>query len=181
MADRPTPPNPYDFLPQVPSFTVTSSDCTDGETLPMPHVSGVMGAGGEDRSPHLSWSGFPEGTKSFAVTVYDPDAPTASGFWHWAVANLPASVTELPSGAGDKDSRQLPGGAIQLRNDGGFAGYVGAAPPSGHGPHRYFVVVHAVDTDKLEVDADTTPAVLGFNLFFHTLARATLVVTYEEN
>jgi Raf kinase inhibitor-like YbhB/YbcL family protein len=147
----------------------------------MPHVSGVMGAGGEDRSPQLSWSGFPEGTKSFAVTVYDPDAPTASGFWHWAVANLPASVTELPSGAGDKDAPQLPDGAIQLRNDGGFAGYVGAAPPSGHGPHRYFVVVHAVDTETLDVTADTTPAVLGFNLFFHTLARATLVVTYEED
>jgi Raf kinase inhibitor-like YbhB/YbcL family protein len=180
MADRPTPPNPYDFLPQVPSFTVTSSDCRDGEVLPTPHVSGVMGAGGEDRSPQLSWSGFPEGTRSFAVTTYDPDAPTASGFWHWAVANIPGSVTELPSGAGDKDNPQLPEGAVTLRNDGGFAGYVGAAPPGGHGPHRYFFVVHAVDTDRLEVDADTTPAVLGFNLFFHTLGRATMVLTYEE-
>ena len=180
MADRPTPPNPYDFLPQVPTFTCTSSDCADGEPLGMPQVSGVMGAGGEDRSPQLTWSGFPEGTKSFAVTVYDPDAPTASGFWHWAVANIPASVTELPSGAGDKDAPQLPEGAVQLANDGGFAGYVGAAPPAGHGPHRYFVVVHAVDTDALDVDTDTRPAVLGFNLFFHTLGRATLVATYEE-
>jgi Raf kinase inhibitor-like YbhB/YbcL family protein len=180
MADRPVPPNPYDFLPQVPAFTVTSSDVTDGAALPTPHVSGVMGAGGEDRSPQLSWSGFPEGTRSFAVTVFDPDAPTASGFWHWAVANIPASVTELPSGAGDKDSPSLPEGAVQLRNDGGFAGYVGAAPPSGHGPHRYFVVVHAVDTEQLDVTADAAPAVLGFNLFFHTLARATLVATYEE-
>ena len=135
-----------------------------------------MGAGGEDRSPQLSWSGFPEGTKSFAVTVYDPDAPTASGFWHWAVANIPASVTELPSGAGDKDAPQLPDGAVQLRNDGGFAGYVGAAPPSGHGPHRYFVVVHAVDTEHASRSTRTrTPAVLGFNLFFHTLGRAVLV------
>ncbi|WP_346623597.1 YbhB/YbcL family Raf kinase inhibitor-like protein [Blastococcus montanus] len=180
MADRPIPPNPYDFLPQVPGFSVTSSDVSDGQVLPMPHVSGVMGAGGEDRSPQLSWSGFPEGTRSFAVTVFDPDAPTASGFWHWAVTNVPASVTELPSGAGDKDAPQVPEGAVQLRNDGGFAGYVGAAPPAGHGPHRYFVVVHAVDTDRLDVDADTTPAVLGFNLFFHTLARATMVVTYEQ-
>jgi Raf kinase inhibitor-like YbhB/YbcL family protein len=181
MADRPLSYDPYDHLPQVPGFTVTSSDVSDGEVLPMPQVSGVMGAGGEDRSPQLSWSGFPEGTRSFAVTVYDPDAPTASGFWHWAVANLPASVTELPSGAGDKDRPDLPEGAVQLRNDGGFAGYVGAAPPSGHGPHRYFVVVHAVDTDALDVTADTTPAVLGFNLFFHTLARATMVMTYEES
>src|SRR4051794_12246590 len=181
MADRPPPPNPYDFLPQVPSFTVTSSDCTDGETLPMPHVSGVMGAGGEDRSPHLSWSGFPGGTKTFAVPVSAPDAPTASGFWHWAVANIPASVTELPSGAGDKDKPDLPEGAIQLRNDGGFAGFVGAAPPQGHGPHRYFVVVHAVGTDRLDVTADATPAFLGFNLFFNTVGRATIIGTYEQN
>ena len=181
MSDRRTPPNPYDFLPSVPSFSVTSSDVADGSALPQPQVSGVMGAGGEDRSPQLSWSGYPEGTKSFAVTVYDPDAPTASGFWHWAVANIPASVTELPSGAGDKDAPNLPEGAVQLRNDGGFAGYVGAAPPSGHGPHRYFVVVHAVDTDTLDVGADTTPAVLGFNLFSHTLARATIVATYEQD
>jgi len=180
MADRPIDYNPYDFLPSVPSFTVTSTDCADGQPLGMPQVSGVMGAGGEDRSPHLTWSGFPEGTKSFAVTVYDPDAPTASGFWHWAVANIPASVTELASGAGDKDAPQLPEGAVQLSNDGGFAGFVGAAPPAGHGPHRYFMVVHAVDTDALDVDADTRPAVLGFNLFFHTLARATLVATYEQ-
>ncbi len=180
MADRPLPPNPYDFLPSVPSFEVTSADLTDGAPMALPHVSGVMGAGGEDRSPQLSWSGFPEGTRSFAVTVFDPDAPTASGFWHWAVANIPASVTELPSGAGDKDSPRLPEGALQLSNDGGFAGYVGAAPPAGHGPHRYFVVVHAVDTETLDVDGDTRPAVLGFNLFFHTLARATMVVTYEQ-
>ena len=180
MADRPIPPNPYDFLPQVPSFTVTSSDCRDGEVLPTPHVSGVMGAGGEDRSPQLSWSGFPEGTRSFAVTVFDPDAPTVSGFWHWAVANIPASVTELPSGAGDPDGSGLPEGAVQLRNDAGFNGYVGAAPPAGHGRHRYFVVVHALDTERLDVGPDSPPAQLGFNLFSHTLARATLVTTYEE-
>jgi Raf kinase inhibitor-like YbhB/YbcL family protein len=181
MRDRPTPPDPYDFLPAVASFSVTSSDVSDGAALARPHVSGVMGAGGEDRSPQLSWSGFPEGTKSFAVTVFDPDAPTGSGFWHWAVANIPASVTELASGAGDKDGPRLPEGAVQLRNDGGFAGFVGAAPPSGHGPHRYFVVVHAVDTERLDVSADATPAVLGFNLFFHTLGRATLVATYEQD
>jgi Raf kinase inhibitor-like YbhB/YbcL family protein len=180
MADRPQPPNPYDFLPQVPSFPVTSTDLTDGETMGRPHVSGMMGAGGEDRSPQLSWTGFPEETRGFAVTVFDPDAPTASGFWHWIVTRIPASVTELPSGAGNQDGTGLPEGALQLRNDAGFAGYVGAAPPAGHGPHRYFVVVHALDTDDMAVPADASPAFHGFNLFSHTLARGTLVVTYEQ-
>ncbi|QNG38672.1 YbhB/YbcL family Raf kinase inhibitor-like protein [Geodermatophilaceae bacterium NBWT11] len=173
---RPTPPNPYDFLPQVPEFAVTSTDLSDGTPVGRELVSGKMGLDGEDRSPQLSWSEFPEETKGFAVTVYDPDAPTGSGFWHWAVAGIPASVTSLDSGAADGG---LPGGAVQLKNDAGFAGFVGAAPPAGHGPHRYYVVVHALDTDDLGVPAEATPAFLGFNLFSHTLARAVLVPTYE--
>ncbi|WP_280235929.1 YbhB/YbcL family Raf kinase inhibitor-like protein [Nocardia cyriacigeorgica] len=171
--------NPYDALPQVPAFSVTSDDVADGQTWSNDQVSGVFGAGGKDVSPQLSWSGFPAETKSFAVTVFDPDAPTASGFWHWAVADIPASVTALPAGAGSEGG-QLPAGAVQLRNDGGFAGFVGAAPPAGHGPHRYFVVVHAVDVESLGIPADASPAFLGFNLFSHTLARATLVATYEQ-
>ena len=173
---RPTPPNPYDFLPQVPEFAVTSTDVSDGTPVGRELVSGKMGLDGEDRSPQLSWSEFPEETKGFAVTVYDPDAPTGSGFWHWAVAGIPASVTSLDSGAADGG---LPEGAGQLKNDAGFAGFVGAAPPAGHGPHRYYVVVHALDTDDLGVPAEATPAFLGFNLFSHTLARAVLVPTYE--
>src|SRR5580692_12055306 len=114
----PQPPNPYDFLPEVPSFTVTSTDVADGQKMSMPQVSGVFGAGGEDVSPQLAWSGFPEQTKSFAVTCYDPDAPTASGFWHWAIANIPASVTELETGAGSPDAT-LPDGAVALAGDAG--------------------------------------------------------------
>ncbi|HJQ44618.1 MAG TPA: YbhB/YbcL family Raf kinase inhibitor-like protein, partial [Jatrophihabitantaceae bacterium] len=129
----------------------------------------------EDVSPHLAWSGAPEGTQSYAVTVYDPDAPTASGFWHWAVFNLPADVTELASGA----STSLPDGAVQLKNDGGVAGYIGAAPPPGHGTHHYWTVVHAVDVPSLDIPAEGSCAFLGFNLFSHTLARAVLVPTYE--
>lgn len=176
MADR--PPLPFDFLPKVPPLTVTSTDISDGERLPDVHASGQMGVpGGEDRSPQLSWSGFPAETRSFAVTCYDPDAPTQSGFWHWAVADIPASVTELASGAGSSD---LPAAALTLRNDAGMRGYVGAAPPPGHGPHRYLFAVHAVDTDSLGLPAEATPAYLGFNLFSHTLARGVIIATFER-
>jgi Raf kinase inhibitor-like YbhB/YbcL family protein len=173
-----TAPDPYAALPPLPSFHLESESFTDGEVMANPHVSGIMGAGGDDVSPQLSWSGFPEGTKSFAVTVYDPDAPTASGFWHWAVANLPASVTELPAGAGD--GSDLPGDALTLVNDAGQRRYIGAAPPAGHGPHRYYVAVHAVDVDKLDLPEDASPAYLGFNLFQHAIARAVIHATYEQ-
>ncbi|MPQ99689.1 YbhB/YbcL family Raf kinase inhibitor-like protein [Modestobacter sp. I12A-02628] len=181
MATRPTPPDPYQFLPQVPSFSLSSTDLDDGAPLGTAQVSGIMGAGGDDASPQLSWSGAPAGTQGYAVTVYDPDAPTGSGFWHWAVTGIPASVTELPTGAGDEAGTGLPPGAVQLRNDAGTARYIGAAPPAGHGPHRYYVVVHALDTADLGVPAEATPAYLGFTLFSHTLARATLIGTYEAS
>ena len=173
------PPDPYEFLPDVASFTVTSSDVRDGQTLPNAQVSGIMGAGGEDVTPQLEWSGAPEGTKSYAVTCYDPDAPTASGFWHWAVTNIPASTTSLPADAGDPEKGLLPEQAITLANDAGARRYIGAAPPPGHGAHRYFFVVHAVDVEDLGVGADATPAFLGFNLFFHSIGRAIITPTYE--
>lgn len=173
-----TAPDPYASLPKLPTFTLTSQSVTDRQPLAKPQVSGIMGAGGEDVSPQLSWSGFPDGTRSFAVTVYDPDAPTASGFWHWAVANLPADVTELAEGAGDGSN--LPGDALTLVNDAGLRRYLGAAPPAGHGPHRYYIAVHAVDTDKLDLPEDASPAFLGFNLFQHAIARAVIHATYEQ-
>jgi Raf kinase inhibitor-like YbhB/YbcL family protein len=168
--------NPYEELPKVASFELRSNDVADGQSLAKPHVSGVFGAGGADVSPHLAWSGAPDGTQSYAVTVYDPDAPTASGFWHWAAFNLPADVTELASNA---SADGLPPGSVQLKNDGGTVGFIGAAPPPGHGMHHYWVVVHAVDVPSLDVPAEATCAFLGFNLFMHTLGRATLVPTYE--
>jgi len=171
--------NPYDFLPKLPTFNLTSETFTDGQAWGNDQVSGIMGAGGSDTSPQLSWSGFPEETRSFAVTVYDPDAPTASGFWHWAVANLPATITELPAGAGD--GGELPGGALTLRNDAGLTRFIGAAPPPGHGPHRYIVAVHALGVDKLDLPAEATPAYLGFNLFGNAIARALVTGTYEQN
>ena len=171
---------PYDNLPQLPTFTLTSEAVTDGQPLSNDQVSGIMGAGGSDVSPQLSWSGFPETTRSFAVTMYDPDAPTGSGFWHWAVANLPATVTDLPAGVGDGSNAGFPGDAITLSNDAGLKRFIGAAPPPGHGVHRYIIVVHAVKVEKLEIDGDASPAYLGFNLFSNAIARAVITGTYEK-
>ena len=172
--------SPYDSLPKLPSFEVTSTDVKDGDKLPTPQLSGIFGAGGEDVSPQLSWSGFPAETKSFVVTCYDPEAPTASGFWHWAVVDIPASVTSLPSGAGDESGSALPAGAFQLRNDAGLARFLGAAPPPGHGRHHYYFVVHAVGVESLGIPKEASNAFLGFNLFSQAIARATLVCWYER-
>ncbi|MFP5021761.1 YbhB/YbcL family Raf kinase inhibitor-like protein [Pseudonocardia phyllosphaerae] len=174
------PRNPYDDVPTVPSFTLTSTDVTDGAALATPQISGIFGAGGEDVSPQLSWSDAPEGTRSYVITCYDPDAPTASGFWHWAVFNIPATTTEVPTGAGDDTGSGLPAGAVQLPNDASLRRFLGAAPPPGHGPHRYFFAVHALDVESLDIPETSTPAFLAFNLFGHTLGRAVLVGTHAN-
>lgn len=171
--------SPYDNIAKVPSFTLTSTDIADGRQLALAQVSGIFGAGGTDTSPQLSWSGFPKETGSFVVTVYDPAAPTASGFWHWAVADIPANVTSLAAGAGDETGSLLPTGAWQLANDAGLKRYLGAAPPAGHGKHVYYTAVHAVDVPSIGISHDSTPAFLMFNLSSHTLARAVLAPWWE--
>jgi Raf kinase inhibitor-like YbhB/YbcL family protein len=173
MVDHMTSNDPFARLPEAARFTVTSSTVVDGAPLPAEQMSG------KDLSPQLTWSGAPEGTESYAVTVYDPDAPTGSGFWHWAVADIPATVTSLPEGAGDDTGSGLPAGAFQLPNDARMARFIGAAPPAGHGPHRYFVVVHALDVETIGVPAEGTPAYLGFTIAGHILGRAVLTATAE--
>lgn len=171
--------SPYNRIAVVPAFALVSDDVKDGEKLSFPQVSGIFTAGGTDTSPHLSWAGFPEQTKSFAITIYDPTAPTGSGFWHWAVADIPSTVTSLRTGAGDDSGSGIPEGAWQLRNDAGLTRFLGAAPPAGSGKHNYHIAVHAVDVASLGLGTDATPAFLGFNLSGHTLARAEMTPWWE--
>lgn len=171
--ERPIAPDPYELLPTVGAFTLTSTDVRNGEPMEAAYAHGSVG--GDNVSPQLSWSGFPAGTKGFVVTCFDPDAPTGSGFWHWVLVNLPATVTELPRGVAEGDL----GGAFSVRNDYGQHGYGGAAPPAGDRPHRYLFAVHALDVETLDVSPDASPAYVGFNLAFHTVARAVIRPTYQ--
>jgi Raf kinase inhibitor-like YbhB/YbcL family protein len=160
-----------------------SANFKDGDYLALDHVMSEnygFGCSGGNRSPQLSWSGAPSGTRSFALTCYDPDAPTGSGFWHWVIANIPANVTDLPEGAGSASSGNLPAGAITIRNDAGTLEYAGPCPPPGDHPHRYFFTIFAVGTDKLQVNEDTSAAVVGFQLHFNTLAKAELVGLFKH-
>ncbi|MFI1517927.1 YbhB/YbcL family Raf kinase inhibitor-like protein [Kitasatospora cineracea] len=168
------PPLPFDFMRPVPSFTLLSADVADGGRL-----GPEQAYRGGNRSPQLSWSGFPPETKSFAVTCFDPDAPTGCGWWHWQLTDLPAGTTELPAGAGGGDFPGLPAGAVHGRNDYGSNDFGGAAPPPGHGPHRYVFAVHALPVESLGLSADTPAAVVSGTLGFLALARAVLVAEYE--
>ena len=158
-------------------FRLWSNDLKEGGKLPQAQVFNGMGYSGGNRSPHLAWEGAPEGTKSFVVTLYDPDAPTGSGWWHWVVINLPASTKELPAGAGNGSN--LPAGALQTRTDFGAPGYGGAAPPAGR-THRYIFTVHALKAERLDLDANASGALVGYMVFMNSLGKASLTVTFGQ-
>jgi Raf kinase inhibitor-like YbhB/YbcL family protein len=160
-------------------MTLTSGEFKDGDYIADEPVFKGFGCEGLNVSPSLRWSGAPEGTKSFALTVYDPDAPTGSGWWHWVVVDLPTATASLPKGAGTAEGANLPAGALQVRTDFGAPGYGGPCPPQGDHPHRYVFTIHALDLDKLDVTADSSPALVGYYLNFHTIAEASLMGLYK--
>jgi Raf kinase inhibitor-like YbhB/YbcL family protein len=157
-------------------FTLTSADIGEGRTMPERHVLAGFGCTGGNVSPALAWDGVPAGTKSFAVTVYDPDAPTGSGWWHWVVFNLPADARGLPAGA---SGGILPAGAVQSRTDFGAPGYGGPCPPAG-APHRYVFTVHALDVETLPLDAQASAAMVGFMTHSHSMGQASLTALYSR-
>ena len=159
---------------------LTSAEVKNGATIKMEQVFNSFTCTGQNISPSLSWSGAPKGTKSFVVTVYDPDAPTGSGWWHWVVINIPASTTSLPKNAGDPKANLIPAGALQTRTDFGAPGYGGPCPPKGDKPHHYHFTVYAVDEDKLQYaqNDQASAALVGYELHFHTLGKASIVGTF---
>ena len=162
------------------NMKLTSAEVRNGATIQNEQVLKGFGCSGDNISPSLSWTGAPKGTKSFAVTVFDPDAPTGSGWWHWVVFNIPASTTSIPKNAGDVNAKLMPEGAIQSRTDFGTDGYGGPCPPKGAKPHHYHFTVFAVDVDKLPDAADhnASGALVGFDLHFHTLGKASFTALY---
>lgn len=161
---------------QTAGFRLTSTDVKGG-TFAQAQLANVMGCTGTNVSPELAWSGAPQGTKSFVLTVYDPDAPTGSGWWHWVVVNIPATATALPNGA-SRNAAKLPKGALETRTDFGTPGYGGPCPPAGDKPHRYIFTVYALKVDKLDVTADSSAAQIGFMSRSNSLGSATFTATH---
>lgn len=157
-------------------FKLTTSSFDPKKPLPNKHVFNGFGCAGENISPALEWSGAPKGTKSFAITVYDPDAPTGSGWWHWTLVNIPANVTKIEEGASNK--KNFPAGAVEGRTDYGKPGFGGACPPPGDKPHRYIFTVYALKTDKIDVNGEASGALVGFNLNANSLGKASFTVKY---
>ncbi len=160
------------------AFEISSPAIGSDNTFPLKYTANGFGCSGGNVSLPLEWKDVPAGAKSLALTMFDPDAPTGSGFWHWVVANLPPSTTSLPEGAGDAANPKLPAGTVQARGDAGVSGYFGPCPPAGDPPHHYVITLFAVDTDKLDVDSNASGAVVGFNLHFHTIDKASVTYLY---
>jgi Raf kinase inhibitor-like YbhB/YbcL family protein len=163
---------------QAAGFKLSSPDIKAGGKIPASFEFNGFGCAGDNKSPALKWSGAPKGTKSFAVTVYDPDAPTGSGWWHWMVINIPADVSELPGNASAANSTTLPKGAVQARIDYGVNAWGGVCPPKGDKAHRYIFTVHALKTEKLEVPADATAALTGYMINGNSLGKAHFTAKY---
>lgn len=163
------------------SLNLSSEDISHGEFMSKQQEYIGFGCAGANLSPHLKWSGAPAGTKSFAITAYDPDAPTGSGWWHWQVVNIPASVTELASGAGDTSKSAVPQGSVQIQNDFGSRGFGGACPPPGHGVHHYRFTVHALSVEKLDLPQDASGALAGYMINANTLESVTLEALYKRD
>jgi Raf kinase inhibitor-like YbhB/YbcL family protein len=168
------------MLGHAAGFTLASPTVKPGSMLTEAQVFKGFGCEGKNISPALKWSGAPKGTKSFALTVYDPDAPTGSGWWHWVVYNIPTSASELAEGAGTADGKALPAGSLQGRTDFGAPGYGGACPPKGDKPHRYIFTVHALKTDKLDLSPDATAALVGFMVHANSLGKASFTARYRR-
>jgi Raf kinase inhibitor-like YbhB/YbcL family protein len=159
------------------AFEITSPDVSEGGTMKMEQIANGFGCTGGGLSPALSWKDVPEGTKSFAISMYDPDAPSGSGFWHWVAFDIPATTTSLAAGAGNPDGKSMPEGTIQSGADANVPGYVGACPPPG-APHHYIITLKALKVDKLGLDTNASGAMVGFMTNANKLGEATITATY---
>jgi len=163
------------------TLTLTSQDIAKGEFMPKAQEFNGFGCSGGDMSPHFKWSGAPEGTKSFAITAYGPDAPTGSGWWHWQIVNIPKNVTEIAAGAGSTKKDLAPQGSTQIKNDYGSRGFGGACPPSGHGVHHYRFTIHALSVEKLELPEDASGALAGYMINANTIESSTIESLYKRD
>ena len=162
--------------PSAGHFKVTAPDLAAKGRVTLAHVFNGMGCTGQNISPALEWANAPAGTKSFAVTMYDPDAPTGSGWWHWVMYNIPATTTGLAAGAGN--GKNAPRGSVEGMTDFGSKGFGGACPPAGAKPHHYHITVFALKVDKLDVPGNATSANIGYNLNANKLATARVTALY---
>ena len=162
-------------------LTLSSKDIAEGEFMSKAQEFNGFGCSGSDLSPHLKWSNAPEGTKSFAITAYDPDAPTGSGWWHWQIVNIPLTVMEITTDTGNTKTNNAPTGSTQIKNDYGNQGFGGACPPEGHGVHRYRFTLHALSVEKLDLPKDASGALAGYMINGHTIESTTIESLYKRN